>query len=175
MFKGTKAIDFSLKGTDGKTYSLDSFKGKKALLIVFICNHCPYVVPKISWFIELQKKYQAKGLQIIGINSNDPKQYPEDSFEKMQKYSIDGKYNFAYLFDETQQTAKDYDAQCTPDLFLFNEKRELVYHGRIDDAHEKPHSSAKTNELEEAIIQLLNGKEITIQTLPSMGCSIKWK
>ena len=173
--KGSKAPEFSLKGIDEKKHSLKEFKGKKTLLAVFMCNHCPYVKPKVSKLNELQKKYSSKGLQIIGINSNDTEKYPDDSFEKMKEFAEEKKINFPYLIDETQETAKNYGAACTPDPFLFNEKLELVYHGRIDDAHGESHEKAKTNELEEAVKQLLEGKKITVETLPSAGCNVKWK
>lgn len=175
LINGDKAIDFSLLNVDSKSYSLNDFAKAKALLIIFMCNHCPYVKPKMSYFVELQKKYSSKGLQIIGVNSNDPMDYPDDDFEGMKKTSSEKKFNFPYLFDETQETAKEYGAVCTPDPYLFNQKRELVYHGRFDDAHGKPHAEAKTKEMEDAISQLLSTERVTVETLPSMGCSIKWR
>lgn len=173
--KGGKAIDFKLPDINGKTYSLSDFAKARALLVIFMCNHCPYVKPKMDYFVRLQKKYALDGLQIIGINSNDPTDYPEDSATGMKKAAEENGFNFPYLIDIEQETAKKYGAMCTPDPYLFNEKRELVYHGRFDDAHKAPHSAAKTSEMEEAIAQLLTGKEITVQTFPSMGCSIKWR
>ena len=175
LSNGDKAIYFSLLNVDGKLYSLDDFTKAKALLIIFMCNHCPYVKPKMSYFVELQKKYSSKSLQLVGINSNDPTNYPDDDFEGMKKISNEKGFNFPYLFDETQETAKKYGAVCTPDPYLFNQKKELVYHGRFDDAHGKPHAEAKTKEMEDAIDQLLSNGIVKIETLPSMGCSIKWK
>lgn len=174
--KGMVAPEFgSLKGTDGKTYTLSDFKGKKALLVIFMCNHCPYVIPKFKYLVELQQRYVDKGLQIIGINCNDPVNYPTDNFESMQKIAKEENFNFVYLFDESQQSAKDYGAVCTPDPFLFNENMKLVYHGRFDNAHGKSHEEGNTSEMEDAIKQLLDGKEVTVEEVPSQGCSIKWK
>ncbi len=173
--KESTAPDFALNGVDGKKYTLANFKGKKALLIIFMCNHCPYVQPKMDYFVELQFKYRDQGLQIIGINSNDGQKYPDDNFENMKNWAKEKKFNFPYLFDETQEIAKKYDAQCTPDPYLFDSKLKLQYHGRFDDANGKSHSEAKTSEMEEAIMQVLKGQPVTIETLPSIGCNIKWK
>src|SRR5262249_8704806 len=132
-----------------------------------------YVQPKFPYFVELQKKY--KDLQVIGISANDASKYPEDSFVKMAEYARNNGFNFPYLYDETQQVARSYGAECTPDPFLFDSSLKLAYHGRFDDAHGKPHGQGKTAEMEDAIKQLLEGKEITVESLPSMGCNIKWK
>jgi len=167
-----KAPEFRLKGIDGKEHSLNEYKGK-ILLVVFMCNHCPYVQPKFDYLIELQKKYFE--LQVIGINSNSPEIVEEDSYENMKKYAEEKGFNFVYLFDETQETAKKYGAKCTPDPYLFNKKHKLVYHGRLDDAHMQSHKNAKTKEIEEAIEKLIHGKEVSIKEEPSEGCSIKWK
>ncbi len=175
LHKGSPAPDFRLKGIDGKTYSLADFKGKKALLIIFMCNHCPYVQPKMPYFAELQRRYGGAGLQVVGINSNDYSGYPEDSPQKMKEYSERFGFGFPYLVDESQETAKAYGAVCTPDPFLFDPSQRLAYHGRFDDAHAKPHSEGKTAEMEEAIKQLLAGADVTVAPLPSMGCSIKWR
>ena len=173
--KGASAPVFSLRGTDDKTHSLSEFKNAKVVLVVFMCNHCPYVKPKVEKLVKLQQTYSQKGLAIVGINSNDTGQYPEDSFENMKKFVQQKKINFVYLIDETQSVAKAYGAACTPDPFLFNQNHELVYHGRIDDAHGQPHAKASTNELEEAIIQLLNTGKVTVAPEPSYGCNVKWK
>jgi len=171
---GDKAPDFNLKGVDGNSYTLDSFKDAKALLIVFMCNHCPYVKPKIEEIKRLQGKYKDKGLIIVGINSNESENYPEDSFENMVNVSKEKNFNFYYLHDETQDTAKDYDAVCTPDPFLFDADRKLVYHGRLDDAM-NPDDVATKQEMDEVIGALLEGKEMDFPFRPSQGCSIKWK
>ena len=173
--KNAIAPDFNLPGIDGKNYSLKHFSNKKALLVVFMCNHCSYVIPKVSKLISLQRQYASRGLQIIGINANDSKKFPEDSFDQMKVFAKDKGINFVYLFDEAQEVPKKFGAVCTPDPFLFNAKLELQYHGRIDDAHGKSHEEAKTNELEEAILQVVETGKNNVAALPSMGCDIKWK
>ncbi len=175
LHAGGNSPDFSLPGIDGKTHSLRDFRKAKALLIVFMCNHCPFVQPKVGKLVQLREKYAKKGLVVVGINANDPLQYPDDSFENMKLFAKEKGINFPYLFDGTQETPKKFGAVCTPDPFLFDAGQKLAYHGRIDDAHKQEHSFAKTNELEEAIQQLLSGKEVKVQVLPSMGCNIKWK
>lgn len=173
--KDSSAPDFNLPGVDGKNYSLAEFIGKKALLVIFMCNHCPYVVPKMDYFVELQNKYGDKGLQIVGINANDAQNYPEDSFEKMKEYAGEYGFNFPYLYDESQEVAKAYGAECTPDPFLFDFEMKLKYHGRFDEVHGKKHSEGKTSEMEDAIRQVLAGEEVSVESVPSMGCNIKWK
>ncbi len=173
--KGMKAPSFNLKGVDGEFHSLEKYPNKKAYLIVFMCNHCPYVKPKMSFLKYLHDEYESKGLQIFGINSNDTQAYGEDDFENMKRVAKEQGFGFPYLLDETQKVAKAYGAACTPDPFLFNSKLELVYHGRIDDAHGKPHEEATTNELEEAIQQVLEGKKVSVKEQPSYGCNVKWK
>ena len=172
---GDTAPDFELPGIDGKKYSLRDFRGAKALLVVFMCNHCPYVRLKISKLVQLQKDYGARGLRVVGINANDPAQSPDDSFENMKRFSKEKGINFPYLFDETQEVPYKFGAKCTPDPFLFNSKLKLAYHGRIDDAYKQEHEQAKTNELEEALRDVIAGKKVSVQTLPPMGCTIKWK
>lgn len=175
LHKGSPAPGFSLEGADGKKYSLSDFRGKKAVLLVFMCNHCPYVQPKMPYLAELQARYGPSGLQVVGINSNDFSAYPEDSPEKMGEYSERFGFGFPYLVDRTQEVAKAYGAVCTPDPFLLDSSLSLAYHGRFDDAHGKPHKEGKTAEAEEAIKQLLSGADVTVAPLPSMGCSIKWR
>ncbi len=175
LARGSRAPDFRLKATDGKTYSLADFKGKKALLLIFMCNHCPYVVPKMDYFVELQGGYSGEGLQVVAINSNDAVNYPEDSFDRMKDYVLKYGFNFPYLFDERQEVAKAYGAECTPDPFLFDSDLKMAYHGRFDDAHGKSHAEGKTSEMEDAIRQLLAGQQVTVESLPSFGCNIKWK
>jgi len=171
---GDKAPNFNLKGVDGKTHSLDDFNDAKALLVIFMCNHCPYVKPKIEIIKNLQAKYKNKGLIVVGINANESKNYPEDSFDGMIKTAKEKKINFIYLYDETQETAKSYGASCTPDPFLFDSKKKLVYHGRFDDALE-PGQTPTTADMDEAIQSVLSGKKPKHEFLYSIGCSIKWK
>ena len=172
--RGDSAPDFRLKAIDGRMYSLNDF-GKPVLLIIFMCNHCPYVKPKMDYFKKLQTRYGDKGFQLIAINPNDPTAHPEDSFDGMKQIAMELGFNFYYLHDETQEVAKKYGAVCTPDPFLFDEQRKLVYHGRVDDAHKMPHEQAKSNDLEDAINQLLEKGKVMVDNVPSMGCSIKWR
>lgn len=169
---GDEARAFELLGVDGKNYSLENFKGRP-FLIIFMCNHCPYVKAKIDYIKELQREYENK-VTIIGINSNDAEDYPEDNFENMKKYAEEGNYNFVYLVDETQDVAKAYGASCTPDPFLFNSNMKLVYHGRINDQME-PGDDVSEHDMKKAFNLVLENKEIDFEVHPSIGCSIKWK
>ena len=159
---GAPAPDFALPGIDGKTYTLSGFKGKKALVIIFMCNHCPYVQAVWDKLIALQKEFKTLGVQFVGINANDAETYPEDSFEKMKEYAVEKGQNFPYLRDETQEVAKAYGAVCTPDIFVYDSEQKLAYHGRVD-------------ELGNALKTLVNGEKPSQDQKPSMGCSIKWK
>ncbi len=172
---GSAAPAFNLPGTDGKTHSLEEAKGAKAALVVFMCNHCPYVIPKMGYLKKLHGKYKVRGLAMFGINSNDTQAYGEDDLEHMKQVAKEQGFKFPYLLDETQGVARAYGAACTPDPFLFDSEMRLAYHGRIDDAHKQGHEKATTNELEEAIKQLLDGKQVTVKEEPSMGCNVKWK
>lgn len=169
---GYSAPDFRLIGVDGKMYSLNDFNSK-TLLVIFICNHCPFVKARINDIIDIQNKFKVKELQIIGINSNDPN-YEEEGFENMKKFSKEYNLNFPYLIDETQEIAKLYGAVCTPDPFLFDQERKLVFHGRINDAM-TPESHPSRLIMEENIKKALNGEQIENDFDPSIGCSIKWK
>jgi peroxiredoxin len=171
---GSAAPDFLLPGVDGKEYSLASFREKRVLVIIFMCNHCPYVKAVLPRLIDLQAKVSGQGVQLVGINSNDASRYPDDSFDNMKKIAREKKISFPYLFDETQQTAKAYDAVCTPDIYLYGEERTLLYRGRIDDNWEQSEKVTK-RDLQTAIETALFGKEISGEQVPSMGCSIKWK
>jgi peroxiredoxin len=167
-------IDFSLRGIDEKIYTLNGFNEKKILVLIFMCNHCPYVKAVIERFIRIQNKYDAGGVQLIGISPNDVISYPEDSFENMKLFAKKYSMNFPYLFDDTQETAKKYEAVCTPDIYVYNNKRILKYRGRLDD-NWKDESFVKSKDLESALDLLLEEKEISFKQIPSMGCSIKWK
>jgi peroxiredoxin len=169
---GDRAPDFNLIGIDGKMYSLDDFNSK-TLLVIFICNHCPFVKARINDIIDLQNKFKVKELQIVGINSNDPN-YEEEGFENMKKFSKENNLNFPYLLDETQEIAKLYGAVCTPDPFLFDHQRKLLFHGRINDAM-TPESHPSRQVMEENIKKAINGEQIEKDFDPSIGCSIKWK
>jgi len=170
----TPIFNFSLKGTDGKQYSPDDFKDKSVLIIIFMCNHCPYVKAVMQRFIKIQDKFKDRGIQLIGINSNDIDAYPEDSFDNMKLFYAEYGMNFPYLIDETQQIARKYDAVCTPDIFLYNSERILKYRGRLDN-NWQDESKVTQKDLENAIEVILEGKEPDKDQKPSMGCSIKWK
>jgi len=169
----TDIIDFSLKGTDGKIYSPEIFKDKDILVIVFQCNHCPYVKAVMERFVSFQNKYTVRNVQLIGINPNDTISYPEDSFDNMKLFVEKYKLNFPYLIDETQETARKYDAVCTPDIYVYDKERKLRYRGRLDDSW-KDESKITSKDLEKAVEMILAGKEINFPQIPSMGCSIKW-
>ena len=173
LISGSQAPDFSLKGVDNKNYSLKDIKSR-TLLIVFICNHCPYVKARINDLISLQSKFDSSDLQVIGINSNDSS-YEGEGFDNMVKFAQEYSLNFPYLIDDTQNVAKDYGAVCTPDPFLFDESKKLAFHGKINDALE-PTSNATVNIMENNIQKILEGKNSSIEKDfdPSIGCSIKW-
>lgn len=171
---GTKAYDFKLKGIDEKLYSLEDFNDKKVLCIIFMCNHCPYVVAVQQRINQIAKDYADKSFALVGINPNDPITYPEDSFENMRIRAQEQGYVFPYLWDETQETARKYDAVCTPDFYLYDKNRVLRYRGRLDD-NWKDETSVTRKELRIAIDKLLEYKDIDFEMVPSMGCSIKWK
>ena len=171
---GSKAPDFNLLGVDNKFYSLDSFADKKILIVIFSCNHCPYVQAYEQRIISIQKEFSEKGVQIVAINSNEDKNYPEDSFDEMIKRSNEKQFNFPYLRDETQEVAKAYGATHTPEIFLFDQERKLRYHGKIDENWKEP-EKVKYQYLRKAIEEVLEGKEVSIPETFSIGCTIKWK
>lgn len=170
---GSHAPDFNLPATDGKNYSLNTFADKKALVVVFSCNHCPYVQAYEERIMAIQKDY-AKDLQVVAINANDVKDYPDDSFENMKERARTRKFNFPYLHDETQEVAKSYGATHTPEIFLFDDERKLAFHGKIDDNWQDP-KSVKSKYLRNAIDELLAGKKISVPETFTIGCTIKWK
>jgi peroxiredoxin len=170
----SKIIDFNLLGIDNNYHSLKEYDNEKILIIIFMCNHCPYVKAVMGRLVEIQKKYLDKGVKLIGINPNDEITYPEDSFENMKLFAKEYNMNFPYLRDETQNIAKEYDAACTPDIYVYDSNRFLKYHGRIDD-NWKDENLVTQKELEKAIDFLLAGENIEFDQIPSLGCSIKWK
>jgi peroxiredoxin len=173
---GTKAPDFCLLDVvTNKERSLDELKSNTATVIMFLCNHCPYVKHIQSKLVELIKKYQAKGISFIGISSNDVKAYPEDGPHYMQKEAKNNNYTFPYLFDETQEIAKAYHAACTPDFFVFDKDMHCIYRGRFDDATPGNHYEVTGKDLSDAIEHILIGKSISNDQKPSLGCNIKWK
>lgn len=169
-----KAPDFSLKGTDNKTYSLDDFKNAKALVVVFSCNHCPYVKAYEDRMIAVQRDYLDKGVRLVAINSNDAAGYPEDSFENMEKRAKEKGFNFPYLCDQSQETARAYGATHTPHLFVFDGARKLAYTGKIDDNWQDA-KAARQPFLREALDDILAGKAVRTPQTHAIGCTIKWK
>jgi peroxiredoxin len=174
MNRGDSAAAFSLKGTDGKTYTLDDFAGAKALVVIFSCNHCPYVKAYEDRMIAIQKDYMAKGVRFAAINSNDSVNYPDDGFEEMVKRAKEKGFNFPYLRDESQEAAKAYGATHTPHLFVFDRARALAYTGKIDDDWEHP-AAVRENYLREALDDLVAGKPPRRAETHAIGCTIKWK
>ncbi|MDG1736662.1 MAG: thioredoxin family protein [Paracoccaceae bacterium] len=172
---GWKAPAFSLPSTDGKTYTFEDVKGENGTLIMFICNHCPYVVGILDRLQSEMAALQDMGIGVAAISANDANDYPADSFENMGLVAVREAFSFPYLYDETQTVAKAYDAICTPDFFGFDANGGLQYRGRLDDAGKNPKSSVNRRELFVAMKQVVaTGRGPEIQT-PSMGCSIKWK
>ncbi len=170
---GDPAPDFSLPGVDGKTHSLASFKDKKILVVVFSCNHCPYVQAYEDRMIAVQRDYAEKSVQLAAICANDANEYPEDSLEKMKVRAREKRFNFVYLRDETQKVAKAYDAACTPEFFGFDAGRRLRFHGRLDDNHENPKQVTKQY-LRDALDDMIAGHPVRTPESHPIGCSIKW-
>jgi len=184
MALGTKAPSFTLQNTENTTTSLSDFDGVKGLAVLFICNHCPYVIHIAPKLAELAEKYKAHNIEFVAINSNDAELYPEDNFDNMIKEKELRGYNFPYLFDETQEVAKAFDAACTPDIFVFNQEQKLVYRGQFDDTRPTRISSGNYNsdniqvtgkDLQLALDKLLANQLISENQKASVGCNIKWK
>ena len=172
---GTNAPTFAnLPGTDGTKYSLSSFTDKKIVVVVFSCNHCPYVQAYEERMVSFQRDYAARGVQLVAINSNETVHYPEDNFDEMVKRAKAKGYNFPYLRDEDQSTANAYGATHTPEFFVFDEKRKLRYRGKFDDNYQNA-SAVKANYLKAAVDALIAGKEVSEPETYSIGCTIKWK
>jgi peroxiredoxin len=172
---GTTAPDFKLPDTDGKIVSLADFKDKPALLVMFLCNHCPYVKHVRAGLAQLARDYLPRGVAIVGINSNDVANYPDDSPAKMREEVKSAGYLFPYLYDETQAVAKAYRAACTPDIYLFDKQRKLVYRGQLDDSRPGNGIPVTGKDLRAALDAVLAGKPASPHQKASMGCNIKWK
>ena len=171
---GTRAPDFELPGIDGKTFSLDSFSGANGLVVMFICNHCPYVIAVEDRLVELGRSFIPPGVAFVAIMPNDVERYPDDAPDKMKQRSDEKGYPFPYLYDESQATARAYGAVCTPDIYVFDADLELAYHGRIDDNWKEPAAVTK-RELAAAIEAIVGGEKPSQEQNPTIGCSIKWK
>lgn len=171
---GQPAPDFSLPGVDGKAWSLANARGPKGLLVMFICNHCPYVQAVRQRIVRDAKELQALGINSIAIMSNDPTDYPEDSFDNMKKVAKEFGFPFPYVMDETQEVAKRYGAVCTPDFFGYNADLQLQYRGRLDESRKETVANAR-RDLFDAMKQVALTGQGPREQIPSMGCSIKWK
>ena len=173
---GATALPFMLPDVvRGQVYSLDSFHGKDALLLMFICRHGPYVQHVEQEIAKMGKDYQDKKVGIVGISSNDPAQYPDDAPDRLKEMAKRLNFRFPFCFDETQEVAKAYKAACTPDFYLFDAERQLVYHGQLDDSRPGNNKPVTGRDLRAAIDAVLEGKPVDRAQKPSIGCSIKWK
>jgi len=172
---GTKAPDFTLPSATGGMVSLKDLATAKALLVMFICNHCPFVKHVRDGLVSLTKEYQTKGVAVVAINANDWTTYPDDSPEIMAREVMKYGYTFPYLYDSTQRVAQSYRAACTPDFFLFDDNRRLVYRGQMDDSRPGNNVPVTGKDLRAALDTLLAGKPVSEQQRPSLGCNIKWR
>lgn len=175
---GQSMPDFSLPGTDGQTYSSESFRGSNILVIIFTCNHCPYAMHVKQRLHKLHEEYSQQGIQMVAINPNDADAYPEDSFTNMKKDEYD--FPFPYLYDESQSVARNFGAVCTPDIFVYDKDRKLVYRGQLDDKRPdqpdyKPDDPGYNQDIKQALNSLLQKIKLSDNQVPASGCSIKWK
>ncbi len=171
---GTKAPDFTLPDYTGKSYSLEDFRGKKALVVMFICNHCPFVKHLADDMAAFGKEFQDKGVGVVAISSNNVNTHPEDSPEKMAEEANARGYTFPYLYDETQEVAKAYRAACTPDYYVFDGNLKLVYRGQYDDSRPEGEKPVTGKDLRDAVNAVLSGQKPSSDQKPSVGCNIKW-
>ena len=175
MDLGTEAPNFALTDTvSGQVVSLADLKSEVATVVLFICNHCPYVKHINSKLVEVANKYKTKGVRFVAISSNDVETYPQDSPDNMKKVANEEKYPFPYLYDETQEVAKAYEAECTPDIFVFDAELKCVYRGQFDDS--RPNKGVATGkDLSDALDSIIAGEKVSKEQKPSVGCNIKWK
>ena len=172
---GTEAPDFRLPDPDGVEHSLEQFTESPALLIIFMCNHCPYVKHVREQLVELVKEYQERGVSVVAINSNDVEEYPQDSPEMMKEVAETYGFTFPYLYDESQEVAKAYRAACTPDFYVFDDEQKLFYRGQMDNSRPGSDIPVTGDDLRDALDAVLAGDPPPEQQKPSMGCNIKWK
>jgi peroxiredoxin len=172
---GTSAPDFSLPNIDGSTVSLSEFADKPGLLVIFMCNHCPFVIHLRDELARFANEYQERGLSIVGISSNDVATHPDDSPEKMAEEAKSAGYTFPYLYDENQDVAKSYQAACTPDFFLFDRHQKLAYRGQFDDSRPESGIPVTGTDMRAACDAVLAGQPVSEEQKPSIGCNIKWK
>ena len=172
---GTKAPKFELNNTvDDISYSSEELFSKNGTVVMFICNHCPFVIHVIDEIVSISENYK-ENISFVAISSNDVINYPDDSPELMKKFAVNKNFSFPYLFDETQEVAKSFDAACTPDFFLYNDENKLVYRGQMDDSRPGNGIPVTGNDLKSALDNLIENKEISAEQKPSIGCNIKWK
>lgn len=171
---GDKAIPFKLPGTDGRTHSLADYADKEAVALVFTCNHCPYARAWEERIVQAQSDYAGKGVQVLAINANDASRYPDDGFEAMKKRAEEKGFGFPYLWDESQEVARAYGAERTPEVFLFDKDGVLRYHGTVDDDYEDP-ASVKNAYFRDALDAVLAGRDPKVSETRPVGCTIKWK
>jgi peroxiredoxin len=171
---GGKLPEFNLKSTSGDMISESYFEGAKGALVIFTCNHCPYVKGSEKHLLSYVREYLKKGLKVVAVSANDPEKYPEDGFEKMKERALELSLPYPYLFDESQEVAKRFDAACTPECYLFNASLDLIYHGTINDSVRDP-AHVKNHYLLEAIKQLFSEETVNPSYVNPIGCSIKWK
>ena len=172
---GTKAPNFELHNTvDDILYSSEELFSKNGTVVMFICNHCPFVIHVIDEIVSISENYK-ENISFVAISSNDVINYPDDSPELMKKFAVNKNFSFPYLFDETQEVAKSFDAACTPDFFLYNNENKLVYRGQMDDSRPGNGIAVTGNDLKSALDNLIKNKEISAEQKPSIGCNIKWK
>jgi peroxiredoxin len=173
---GTLAPNFNLKDTNSSEwFSFQDLKGEKGTLVIFICNHCPFVHHVIDEIVMIANDYRVQGIGIIAISSNDVVKFPQDAPELMTEFAFQNKFEFPYLFDETQEVAKAYNAACTPDFFLYDNQDKLVYHGQLDDSRPGNGIPLSGNDLRGAIDSVIYNRTINLDQKPSLGCNIKWK
>ncbi len=171
---GSTCPDFDLPSVDGRRFRRDDFREKKALVVMFICRHCPYVIAVEDRIVELRREFAMSGVQFVGICSNDANDYPDDAPDRLAARAREMDYGFPYLVDESQAVARRFDAVCTPDIYVYDEERKLAYHGRIDDSWQDAELVTR-RELQEALVAIVDGAQPAADQSPSMGCSIKWK
>lgn len=172
---GTEAPNFTLADPHGTSFDLSTQQIDKGLLVIFMCNHCPYVIHIREKLVQRIKEYQAQGITVVAINSNDYTVHPDDSPERMAQDMQEFGYTFPYLVDEDQQVARAYEAACTPDIYLFDKDKKLVYRGQFDSARPGNTTPVTGDDLTAAVVQMLEDGEIKVVQQPSMGCNIKWK
>lgn len=173
---GTIAPEFRLKDTNSNdTYSFEDLKGSKGTLVIFMCNHCPYVLHVINEIVMIANDYRVQGIGVMAISSNDIEKFPQDSPEMMTEFAFQNKIDFPYLFDETQEAAKAFDAACTPDFFLFDNRNRLFYRGQLDDSRPNNGIPLSGSDLRSAIDALIYNRSLKDPQKPSVGCNIKWK